>query len=58
MSGFSFSPERYQRGSRSLTDSLLAENPALSQNKQLKIEGKETDDYEIPDEIEEVIGNF
>ncbi len=41
-----------------MSDSLVAENRSQSQTMQLKTDGKETDDYEIPDEIEEVIGNF
>lgn len=34
------------------------ENHGLSQSMQPNLVSKETDDYEIPDEIEEVIGNF
>jgi hypothetical protein len=45
---------RYQRGSRSLTVNLEAEEPKKQKVDEPAEEVEEEDDYDIPDEIEEV----
>ena len=51
---------RYQRGSRSLADNIkLSKEDVLEKQKQAKPEDEDDDEeYDIPDEIEEVIGVY
>lgn len=49
---------RYQRGSRSLADNLKSSNPSKLHLSQDGIQDHEADDYEIPDQMEEVIGIY
>ena len=47
---------RYQRGNRSLADNLSNKNQGVTnESKQLGTE-EEAEEYDIPDEIEEIIG--
>ena len=54
---------RYQRGSRSITDNLQLSKEAVAQKSQASSLGGvnmevDEEEYDIPDEIESVIGRF
>lgn len=48
---------RYQRGSRSLADNLATSFDKSNSQQQTYNSPAEDEDYDIPDEIEDVIGN-
>lgn len=51
---------RYERGSRSLADNLLLTKEALQQRVSMatsrQVDQEEEEDYDVPEEMEEVIG--
>ena len=51
-----FRNSRYQRGSRSLADNLKLTTP--KSEKTVAMETDEEEDYDIPEEVEEIIGSF